>query len=474
VNTPDDVVDGSHAMDVASPSDIVDVSLPDVADVVTTPDLVTPADRGAPECVTDGTRSCYTGAPASRGVGACRDGVERCVSGRWSGVCTGQVVPTSERCGNRVDENCNGTVDDGCTPTTIAAPRMGLGNVTTCVLNEAGEAWCWGGNSNGAIGDVVTGTARAPLRAPSFDGLSLAAIDHRTCVVRNDRTVQCVGTNTYGQLGNGSTVDSRTLVVVTGLTAVTALSLGLGHSCAVSAGQVRCWGDNSSAQLGATTTATCGTMRAACSSVPLAVAGLSGVTGVALGSSHSCALLATGTVWCWGSNNQGQLGVNPVGLPSSRTPVMVTGLTGVTQIVAGVGHTCALSSGVVRCWGGNTFGILGDSGAARFSPTTIPVSNAVQLASTVHHACARLADGSLRCWGYDAYGQTGSGVMRPSTPVPVRPPGLPSAVDLQTGYWHTCMRSATRTTWCWGWNIQGQIGNGLPTTNQFVPIVVLR
>jgi alpha-tubulin suppressor-like RCC1 family protein len=117
-------------------------------------------------------------------------------------------------------------------------------------------------------------------------------------------------------------------------------------------GTVQCWGRNSSGQLGDGTT----TDRV----TPAAVSGLSGVTALVAGANHTCALMPTGTVQCWGKNEFGQLGD---GTTTDRlTPVAVSGLSGITALAAGSEHTCAvLNTGAARCWGRNLFGRLGIS-----------------------------------------------------------------------------------------------------------------
>jgi len=213
---------------------------------------------------------------------------------------------------------------------------------------------------------------------------ALAAGSGFACVLRSGGTVECWGNNYDGELGNGTSKGpqscdyvpyacSTTPVGVSGLSGVTAIAAGNADGCALlSSGTVECWGDNEWGQLGDGTSTgpqTCGPPSGSrsCSMTPVAVSGLSGVTAIAAGGAHACALLSGGTVDCWGANFFGQLGnatsSGPEtcnGMACSSTPVTVPGLSGVRAIAAGGSESCALlTGGTIECWGDNTFGELG-------------------------------------------------------------------------------------------------------------------
>ena len=133
--------------------------------------------------------------------------------------------------------------------------------------------------------------------------------------------------------------------------------------------------------------------------------GVSGAIAVAAGAEHACALLATQTVRCWGTNKRGELG-NGSSTWYPNATVTVKGLTTVKAIGAGWRHTCAvLTNGTARCWGDNAFGKLGDGSiTARRAPVTVVgLAHATSVAGGLNHTCARIAGGTARCWGENTY-----------------------------------------------------------------------
>lgn len=188
---------------------------------------------------------------------------------------------------------------------------------------------------------------------------------------------------------------------------------------------------------------------------------LSGVKKIAAGASFNCALIDNGTVKCWGSNWDGELGTG-WGDQYRRNPQTVPGLDGVTDIDAFVGHVCAIvSGGAVKCWGDNDSGQLGN-GSTDSSPVPVDVvgiSGATSIAVGWRHSCAVVAGGAVTCWGSNRSGQLGDG-SEDDRHTPVAVDGLRGAVSLASGDDHTCGLFDDGSVACWGRNDEGQLGDG--------------
>src|SRR5436309_1944907 len=316
---------------------------------------------------------------------------------------------------------------------------------------------------------------------------AVAAGGFHACMRLPDGTVQCWGRNYSGQLGNGdgNLTNSSVPVTARGLTTATSVVTGDAHTCALLGdGTVQCWGLGGSGQRGD------GTFNDI-SSVPVAVVGMGGAghltnaVAVAAGGYHSCALLGDGTVWCWGRNQDGQLG-NGIPLPAppgtqcpsswcSSTPVRASGITGAAAVIAGGYHTCAvlMPDRTAQCWGRNDDGQLGD-GTRTSSSTPVPVgglTGAAAVTGGFYHTCALLGDGTVQCWGQNYEGQLGNGIVGGVSTTPVLVAGLANVRAVSGGYRHTCALLRDGTVQCWGRNVEGQLGGGA-TTSSSTPVGV--
>ncbi len=234
----------------------------------------------------------------------------------------------------------------------------------------------------------------------------------------------------------------------------TSVSAGGTLTCILRAGDgVDCWGYNLDGELGN------GTMRS--SKTPVAVSGLSGAIAVSSGYKHACALFEAGTISCWGNNHAGELGNGT--LANSATPVAVGGLGGVIANSSGAAHNCAvISGGNLYCWGDNEVGELGLGTLNRGAPYGIssPVqvetaTNVVGVSAGFLNTCVLISGGSIDCWGYNRDGQVGDGTVnhvRPyAAPSPARVSGITDAVSISAGYFHTCALITDGTVTCWGY-----------------------
>ncbi len=356
------------------------------------------------------------------------------------------------------------------TASATSATQVVTGTDHTCALTSSGGVRCWGGNDFGQLGDGRTITRSLPGAVSGLTSgvQAIAAGNSFSCALLNAGGVQCWGLNKSGQLGDGTGKERHTPVDVSGLTSgVQAIAAGASHACALTTGGgVKCWGLNSDGQLGDGTTKIRRT--------PVDVTGLTnGVTAVALGAAHSCALLSTGGVQCWGGNTTGQVGDNST--RKRKTPVSVVGLaSGVTNIAAGGLHTCArTSAGAAMCWGWNQHGEIGDGTKVdRHVPTAVSgLSSGVNtVIAGDEHSCARTG-GTVSCWGDNRAGQLGDGTTDESdVPGPVG--GLSGVAGLGAGEVHTCARTNAGAVECWGSNDSGQLGDGT-TDDHLTPTGVI-
>lgn len=366
------------------------------------------------------------------------------------------------------------------TPTLIAATQTQVvtTDLGTCSLDSLGGVWCWGRNDVGQVGDG-TNTERltpVPVTGLSSGVVGLSAGGSFVCALTSAGRVKCWGANSNGELGNGSTASSsNTPVDIPELSSgVTAIASGNRHTCALMAtGTMKCWGYNLYGALGDGTDTLSRTPVDVLASVGVT---LSGVTAITAGNLHTCALTTGGAAKCWGYNINGQLGDGaPTRSPTSY-PVAVSGLeSGVASIIGGGLHTCAVTTaGAAKCWGRNDEGQLGDgTNSSRATPAdVIGLSSGVAAAVSgpgALHTCAVTTAGTVKCWGTSGDGRLGNGTNSGSN-TPVDVVGLSNASSLAIGGRHSCARTTAGTVTCWGRDFYGQLGDGL-TTDRNTPVL---
>jgi alpha-tubulin suppressor-like RCC1 family protein len=308
--------------------------------------------------------------------------------------------------------------------------------------------------------------------------LSISAGYYSVCALMSDSTIRCWGDNSGGQLGNsteGNVPIGHALPVLDGglpLTGAVRIAVGNWHACAVMAnGGVKCWGSNFSGQLGL------GNVEPSAIHGPTDVLGLATLPGeqvveLAVGKEHSCALLSSTVVKCWGLNQVEQAGQNNPAAPNMMyvsTPTEVDlGGAAPAHIFAGAYHSCVLTSGETTCWGVDADGEIGRTRPANTlwdmpGPSVPEIVNPTVLtsAASAEHVCATMPDLTHQCWGRFESGQLGDGTFdsssfdegRPTASTVLDDPGFES---LNVGALNSCgiLNGAVS---CWGNNTYGQL-----------------
>ena len=298
------------------------------------------------------------------------------------------------------------------TPVAVAGAvwgRVACGQSHTCAVSNQATLSCWGNNGSGQLGAATASSAGVQTDVPGGPWQSVATGVYQTCAIAQDTTLWCWGDNTNGQLGTGNTNSSAVPVQVTGQGWIQ-FSTNYLHTCAVkNDGTLWCWGINANLQAGTSSQFPWS---------PVQVGSEADWTQVTTGLYHSCAVKTDGTLWCWGGNFSGQLGNDSIAvLPTAQTsdPVQVTGTTW-KSVSAGQSHTCAImADGTLWCWGGNNSGQLGDSSQdSKSTPVQVgSIQTWAMVAAGVSHTCALATGGSLWCWGDNSAGQLGVGSNDP-------------------------------------------------------------
>lgn len=375
---------------------------------------------------------------------------------------------------------------DGGMSTT--GPQVVAGHQHTCARLDSGVARCWGSAGLGRLGygnisDV--GDDEAPLAAGDVDVggevVQLAAGVRHSCALLVSGSVRCWGDGANGRLGYGNVTvigDNEAPASVGDVNVggvVVQLTAGYHHTCALlGSGAVRCWGFGGNGRLGYGNTEDVGDDESPASAGDVDVGGT--VVQIVAGSLHTCALLNVGKVRCWGFGGGGQLGYgNTSSIGDDESPAFAGDVNvggDVTRLSAGGGHTCAvLMSGAVRCWGDGGQGVLGHGNELSIGDNEAPASagdvnvggTATAVAAGGLHTCALLTTGRVRCWGRGAAGQLGYENANaigddedPASAGDVDVGG--TVVQVTTGGDHTCALLDDDAVRCWGFGGNGRLG----------------
>jgi len=397
---------------------------------------------------------------------------------------TGCTPKTSEVASESSTEETTTTTTTSSTTTTTTVPpitynekKIAVGWDKTFAVLSSGTASSCGANveaingSNGQLGLGLTGVNNfntpQTLNDSGTSYLAVVSGEINTCGLTSAQRVKCWGDN----VGDGSGGVKNLPTFTSDTSTYDDIASGSYHNCGVTtAGVLKCWGDGWEGKLGNGD----GTGAGQASPV-IAMSGTS-FKRVAAGRNHTCAITSAGAVQCWGSNNAGQTGSGNLTTPQLAAVTVDSG-TSYSEIAAGEDSSCGITTaGVLKCWGNNTNGVLGDgSSTTRSSPVVIDSGvtySKITIGGTwIMHSCGITTAGVLKCWGNNSAGQVGRGDL-------VTPVLSPVVVDTGVTYREvsatgksTCAITTGGTLKCWGNNSVGQLCNG-NTSLQNAPVTI--
>lgn len=399
--------------------------------------------------------------------------------------------------GYTIGANATGLTGATSSPITVnlSFSQIAAGGLHTCGITTGG-AYCWGLNSSGQLAATTGSLARDSIAALTRGNLTFQRVTaggSHSCGITTANDAYCWGANGSGQLGDGSFtstgVNGDPVLVAGGLKFAT-IDAGANHTCGITTAsgtaaidrQVYCWGYNGSGQLGNGNTGTN-------SNVPVRVSeplqSTTRAASVSLGELHTCVVALNSNAYCWGYDGLGQLGDD--GLAGDRNvPTIVAGGLTFLAITAGAYHTCGIVSlppdTPGRCWGYNYYGQLGDntpltgggSGVNQFTPVALFGNlNFSTINAGNFFTCAIAVGGTGYCWGQNNVGQLGDDLLGTNTSQRSAIAGSLTFLSIQAGGSHACGRTAS-AIYCWGSNSSGQGGTPGVGVNKRVPVQIVQ
>lgn len=365
----------------------------------------------------------------------------------------------------------------GACASTLTPQKVGTDNKwvsvsafrQTLAVKSDGTLWGWGLNNTNQIGDGSGISKDTPINVGTdTKWVKVAAGGNHSAGLKSDGTLWAWGANNLGQLGDGTFSDRGTPGQVGSLTSWTTVSAGAQHTLAKqSDGSLWAWGRNREGQIGDLT--------AVDKNSPVRVPWKDGKWVTPAGGLHySGALKADGSLWSWGLNDRGQLGIGSN--TNMSNPVRLNGNQW-ASFTAGHEHMAAIKTdGTLWAWGKNDNGQLGN-GSFTTSNSPIKIGSDTDWSSISAggaHTAALKADGSLWTWGYSGYGQLGCGASCSAGNAPQKITALNNLVSVATGGHHTLVLRSNGTLWSMGWNQYGQLGDSSTVNNDVPTLVQLR
>ena len=363
---------------------------------------------------------------------------------------------------------------------------ISAGENHTCILNSNGNAYCWGDNAVGQLGNGSTESSMTPVAVSGDLRLQSISVgwDH-TCGITVDNDAYCWGRGRYGSLGNDSSENSLTPTAVSGGLSFELVNAGMAHTCGVTTdGDAFCWGRGEAGVLGndSTTIVMRNFSKSTSSLAPVPVAGGLTFGSINAGSATTCGTTTNGDAYCWGSSDFGNLLGQGDDTRSKEAPGLVVGGFDFkpNSISVGLDHVCALSTAdEAVCWGRGRYGKLGIGSAEGLgvlenlrTPREVKGNISFALITTgTFQTCGIATDGKGYCWGRNGSGQLGDGTTTMRVE-PVAVSGDLNFQDITIGSKHACGISSNDEVYCWGDGTAGKLGTR-SSDNKLVPTKVM-
>lgn len=360
---------------------------------------------------------------------------------------------------------------------TLEFVSIAAGGAHTCGIAKSGATYCWGSNQYGQIGDGKRTGQQDPNRYPTPvlndpQFVSLALGNQFSCGLTQQGQAYCWGYNYDGQIGNGtSTGENYAPTAVKTDQTFESIVAAYYHVCALNGdGDAYCWGNSSAGQVGDGRSWN----RQNIAMVPTKVVGGHTFNQLVAAYDFSCGRDGSGEVYCWG-------GVDLIATPDTiyRRPALVSQGKTFDHLVGGGSHVCGPIQEAAWCWGDNRQGQLGDSTwTRRKTPTAVTGGlKFFQLVTGPVHTCGVTPEGKAYCWGEDNVGELGTGTRayaNQGSPFPSAVAGDLPFTQIVAGATHTCALEVGGRAFCWGDNRQSQVGQSRTKYNYVnVPLLIV-
>ncbi|WP_409562640.1 RCC1 domain-containing protein [Hyphomicrobium sp. MC8b] len=373
---------------------------------------------------------------------------------------TGEAWCWGKNNAGQLGNGSSGPATDNPVPVKVSGDhifvKLSVSHEGACAIDDAGKGWCWGANGHGQVGDGTTNNVRNTPTAVAGDHTVIDIVTG-SCLLDSAGAAWCWGANDYGQLGNGTSgpgTNSAVPVAVSGGHVFVSLAqhaMYWAANCGIKAdGSAWCWGRGNDGNFGDGTNTN--------SSVPVAAGIGQSWQALKSGQQHTCGVTTTGAGYCWGYDASGKVGNGPA--PGGNLPLAVSGSHVFAAVSAGWNGGCGLDSGgEVWCWGDNGYGQLGDGTTINANAPVLAQagSNFTDVDTDGNFVCGVTDKGAVRCWGANEAGQLGTNAVGWEIE-PVAVAGGHVFTSLVSQTYTTCALKINGEAWCWGDNAVGGAG----------------